>query len=332
MDGAGGALTGGPAWQDARRAALDHVLGLVAEAPCGDELVLRGSMSMLAWAPNLAREPGDIDWVVRPPAVTAYDEAYPFPYLDRLDPVQTWPEATHGAARNEIWTFEEFDTGGHRPRLPPEGLHWARPEELDPPSRPHLLVIDLVREDPVAYRGVTFQPDAATVDSTWGYSYDTTADGAGGARLHLPWRADGDLTGSIQLDFAYDERLPDAASLIAVPRLYGSPPTVVWGATPQLSLLWKLQWLCVDHETYGSCQGKDLFDAVLLAELNGVTLSGRLVSELLHRVPRPENLRPDAILRWQVDGPTVPDETTTDWLERLASAVGAMPALMSRIS
>lgn len=327
MNGAAGGSTGGPAWRASRRAALDHVLGLVAEAPCGDELVLRGSMSMLAWAPDQAREPRDIDWVVRPPVAPEYDESHPFPYLDRLDPVQTWAEAAHGAARNEIWTFEGFDTGGHRPRLPPEGLHWARP---DPPSRPHLLVADLVRENPVASRGVTFQADAVTVDSTWGYSYDTT-EGAGGARLDLPWRADPDMAGSIQLDFAYDERLPEAASLIAVPRQDMSPPTVVWAATPQLSLLWKLQWLSVDQETYGSCQGKDLFDAVVLAELDGVALSGVLACELLRRVPRPESLRPEAILRWQVDRSTGPAGATTAWRERLARAVSRMPDLMSRI-
>lgn len=319
---------GGPAWRAAQRAALDHVLGLVADAPVGDELVLRGSMAMLAWAPDAAREPGDIDWVVRPSAVLSFDRWHPFPYVDRLTPVQTWAEAVHGAARNEIWTFEEFDTGGHRPRLPPEGLHWVHPEEIDPPSRPHLALVELVERNPVAPGGVVFD-DEATVDSTWGYSYEVE-DGAGGARIHLPWCTDGDLTGSVQLDFAYDERLPEAASLIAVPRLDGLPPTAVWAATPHLSLLWKLQWLSLDHDTYGFCQGKDLVDAVLLAELDGVRLSGRLVGELLSRVPR-GSLRPAAMRRWRVDWSIGPESGRAGWLDRLAAAVEAMPELTARL-
>lgn len=38
--------------------------------------------------------------------------------------------------------------------------------------------------------------------------------------------------------------------------------TVVQGATPELSLAWKLMWLVNDMHA----QGKDLYDAVLLAE------------------------------------------------------------------
>jgi hypothetical protein len=40
------------------RLALDHILGLVAGAPCGESLILRGSMTMLAWAGDRARPPG----------------------------------------------------------------------------------------------------------------------------------------------------------------------------------------------------------------------------------------------------------------------------------
>src|SRR6266540_690547 len=112
----------------AHRAALDHVLALTAQASCVERLVLRGGMTMLAWVRG-AREPADLDWVVRPVAAVPLDDLDPYPYVDRIDPVQHWPEAAHGAARNQLWTFEDFDTGGHRPRVPPEGLNWGAGED-----------------------------------------------------------------------------------------------------------------------------------------------------------------------------------------------------------
>jgi hypothetical protein len=51
---------------------------------------------------------------------------------------------------------------------------------------------------------------------------------------------------------------------------------VVLGATPELSLAWKLMWLLTD--VHG--QGKDLYDAVLLAERHP------LAYDLLHEVFR----------------------------------------------
>jgi hypothetical protein len=40
------------------RIALDHVLALISASTHVDNLVLRGSMAMLAWVPGHAREPG----------------------------------------------------------------------------------------------------------------------------------------------------------------------------------------------------------------------------------------------------------------------------------
>ncbi|MER7679819.1 hypothetical protein [Streptomyces sp. NPDC096934] len=64
----------------------------------------------------------------------------------------------------------------------------------------------------------------------------------------LPW-VPPELPGShVQLDFVYNEQLPGN--------------TVVQAATPELSLAWKLMWPSNDMHA----QGKDLHDAVLLAE------------------------------------------------------------------
>ncbi|MFD0974326.1 nucleotidyl transferase AbiEii/AbiGii toxin family protein [Plantactinospora endophytica] len=319
----------------ARRAVLDHVLALVGAAACGDSLVLRGSMTMRSWVGDQAREPGDLDWVVLPGAPVPLDDLDPHPYLNRLDQVRLWPEAVHGVPRDEPWMFEDFDTGGLPVRLPPEGLNWVDAEETAALPSPHQDVVELLHRHPEIPGGIRVDPDAITVDNTWSYSYDSgyffgqpDGDGPGGTRLVVPWRVGDSLAGTVQLDFAHDERLPEPPELLAVPRQDGGdPPTVVWAATRELSLAWKLQWLCTDQAADGRSAGKDLYDAVLLAELPDVRLSARLRRTLLRRVPDPELLRPAAIQGWTVDWPAFrrghpsvgPDPAP--WLDRLAATL-----------
>ena len=88
----------------AHRAALDHVLRLVAAAECGESLVLRGSMAMLAWIGDGARPPRDLDWIVRASQATPIDDLDPYPYVSQLDAARMWPEVAHGAGRSKIWT------------------------------------------------------------------------------------------------------------------------------------------------------------------------------------------------------------------------------------
>ncbi|MET9613695.1 nucleotidyl transferase AbiEii/AbiGii toxin family protein [Kitasatospora indigofera] len=89
--------TGGPN-QAVRRAVLDRVPALIAHAPWSEQLVLRGSAAMLAWAGAAPRPPGDLDFVVLPLLGTPVDRLDPYPYLDRIGRVQQWPEAAGGAA------------------------------------------------------------------------------------------------------------------------------------------------------------------------------------------------------------------------------------------
>jgi hypothetical protein len=292
------------------RRALDHVLRIVAGAPCGESLVLRGSMTMLAWAGDRARPPGDLDWVVRPLAARPVDDLDPYPFVADLDPVRLWPEVAHGAGHYRIWTFEDLDTGGFKPRVPPEGLRWLEPEDLEFEVRPHSEVLDLVHDRPRMDDGLEFDPEAAQVDANWSYAYES--DG-GGVRVTLPWR-DGDERGSVQLDFAYDEELPCPPTFAAVPRADGGPPTVVWSATRELSLAWKVRWLSADRASEGRVAGKDLYDAVLLAELDGLRLPGRLRREIRQAIPDPDGVR-----EWAVDWDLAGDPR--DWLERLARAL-----------
>lgn len=72
----------------------------------------------------------------------------------------------------------------------------------------------------------------------------------------LPWAAPGLPGGQVQLDFVFNEPLRRRPSRW---RWRGSR---CWALGRELSLAWKLMWLVGDMYP----QGKDLYDAVLLAE------------------------------------------------------------------
>jgi hypothetical protein len=299
-----------------RRAALDHVLRLVAASELSDVLVLRGSMTMLAFAPGAARDPGDLDFVLLPPEGVAVDERDPYPYVDSRAWAQWWPEAAHGALRHAFWGEEEhFDTGGMHPRVPPEGLSWvAGPDDL---PTAHHDVLHLIEKHPDA-GPVRLLAARCHVDTRGEY---VEYAGPPGIRLTVPWEGDGD-TGFTQLDFAYDERLPRPPEALAVPCLSG-PPTPVWAASRALSLAWKLQWLHMDQRDRGVAQYKDLYDAVLLAEAPSAVLDFGLLRRLFGDDPPGAALRPAAVTRWRVEGANDPValEDPVPLLARLASAV-----------
>ncbi|GAA1960593.1 nucleotidyl transferase AbiEii/AbiGii toxin family protein [Kitasatospora viridis] len=103
---------------------------------------------------------------------------------------------------------------------------------------------------------VRFEAAAAAVDDIWTY------DRVPGVRMVLPWTA-GELPGgTVQIDFVFTEPLPLPPEPIAIPSATGDRAAVLHAATPELSLAWKLMWLLTDDYP----QGKDLYDAVLLAE------------------------------------------------------------------
>ncbi|WUO94219.1 nucleotidyl transferase AbiEii/AbiGii toxin family protein [Streptomyces sp. NBC_00273] len=98
-----------------------------------------------------------------------------------------------------------------------------------------------------------------------------TYDRVPGRRMVLPWSVPGLPDGQVQLDFVFNEPLPvppEPAELAC--------GAVVLAATPALSLAWKVLWLISDRHP----QGKDLYDAVLLAERH------RLPNALLQEVFR----------------------------------------------
>lgn len=320
---------------EAHRAALDHVLALVAGAEWGAGLVLRGSMTLQAWVGEQARPPADLDWIA--PGLLAADfpdPLDPFPYVDDITWVQQWPEAFAGAAEYQMWAEEEFATFGSRPVLPPEGLRWMQAEEgwmqADKDNPPAILtdLVETIRTDPHAGGGVVLDADAAAPDREWGYSYDDMP----GVRIRVPWHAEGLKSGAIQLDFAAEETLPDERVWTAIPRGDGGPPTPVITASRELSLAWKLLWLRTDSMEKDRVAGKDLYDAVVLAECPQTHLTPRLLRRVLgdyaHGFGR------ETIRRWRVDWDEFAvthwacyemdiDLDPNRWLERLAHAFSA---------
>ncbi|MFF0683478.1 nucleotidyl transferase AbiEii/AbiGii toxin family protein [Streptomyces tendae] len=112
---------------------------------------------------------------------------------------------------------------------------------------------------------VGISAQGTVVEDIWTY------DRVPGLRTVLPWGAPGLPGGHVQLDFVFGERLPEPPEPVEL-----SGGAVLYAATPGLSLAWKLLWLI--NDAYG--QGKDLYDAVLLAERHPLS------RDLLHEVFR----------------------------------------------
>ncbi|WP_229886550.1 nucleotidyl transferase AbiEii/AbiGii toxin family protein [Streptomyces subrutilus] len=84
-----------------------------------------------------------------------------------------------------------------------------------------------------------------------------TYDRAPGRRMVPSRSVPGPSAGQVRLDFVFDEHLTVGPEPVAL-----GCGAVVLAATPALSLAWKLLWIVSD----GHPQGKDLYDAALLAE------------------------------------------------------------------
>jgi Nucleotidyl transferase AbiEii toxin, Type IV TA system len=170
---------------------------------------------------------------------------------------------------------------------------------------------------------IRFAAAQAKGDDIWTY------DRVPGRRLMLPWQAEGTPGGWVQLDFVFGEVLPEPPERAAVTAGSGRRPGAsLPAASKRLSLAWKLVWLITDMHP----QGKDLYDAVLLAE--DTELEYQLLRDALvhadgqywgRRPFRLENLAglDDIRVGWghfQAEYPSV-DGAGEDWLLRLCEAL-----------
>jgi hypothetical protein len=249
-------------WRVARREVMWRLLDIVSGTEWAGNLVLRGSLSLKATIGAEAREPGDIDWVVRP-ADLRMDQPKAHWIMDGiLQAVSANPSSrtakidASGISRNDIWTY-------------------AR---------------------------------------------------APGHRIAFPWSCGSLPSALVQMDFVFEQKLhvPPSVGL----KLGDLPEVPVLAASNEESLAWKLLWLFSDVYP----QGKDLYDAVLLAERTA--LQSSLLKTVLedgdcwkqNRITEAfpfESRRQHQPVDWENFRRECPwvEGTCEDWIARLRNAI-----------
>ncbi|MEW6736984.1 MAG: nucleotidyl transferase AbiEii/AbiGii toxin family protein [Acidobacteriota bacterium] len=176
----------------------------------------------------------------------------------------------------------------------PGDIDWVfKPADikLNDPMAKNLIdsLIQMVSDYPRAGKGVLIT-NKITMDDIWTY------ERAAGRRIIFPWRADGLPLGYVQIDLVFNEEIFTDPIEVTIPSPAGGG-TTVWAASKELSLAWKILWL----ETDSYPQGKDLYDATLLAEQTFLPLD--LLYQVLYSIEWHEQIEilPDFPLKWQVD-------------------------------
>ncbi len=232
-------------WLDARQQVIDLLLQLIQASHWNEHLVLRGSLLLKAWIGDIAREPGDIDWVFRPENIKPDD--------NRLSSERLFDELFQMFVMNKKIGNINID------------------------------VLNISTDDIWTYHRVE------------------------GRRIVIPWQTEGLPAGTLQMDVVFGERLFIEPILTSIPtRLGGNIP--IWSASKELSLAWKLLWL----ETDMYPQGKDLYDATLLAEQT------QLPFELLRQVLESSEDWLDCLqwvtdFSWKSGYPWLSKPTNIDW-------------------
>lgn len=290
-------------WRTARRAAIDHVLALISECWWSDELVLRGSYTLQAWLGDPAREPADLDWVV----VENTDDSH------------------------DVWQYG--DLADLDRKLPVLELCADADDSYEDAWYVDLLA--RIKERPQAPGGVVLDADDACMDgldSAWYYHN-------WGVRVAIPWQAPGVPPGKLLMDFSWEplatELLETAALPVGGGGRGGRRVAVVRTPTRELALAWKLLWQQIEsdeHDHDRGARGKDLYDAVLLAEDSRTNLTTSLFSEIASDFQDGQysSVGPDDIRGWTVDWDAFQNEhpwvagSAQDWQERLFSALTSM--------
>lgn len=163
-------------------------------------------------------------------------------------------------------------------------------------------------------------------DDIWMY------EKAPGKRLIIPWECeDSTLSGTVQMDLVFEETMPSEPVLINIAPP-DEPAIQIMAASAEQSLAWKLVWL--ETDCYG--QGKDLYDAVLLAD--HTTLDAKLLRQTFEvsdtwtaQCPNPvDRFDADAILNWHIEWedfkkeyPQIPG-TQEEWKYRLITGLDSL--------
>jgi hypothetical protein len=171
-------------------------------------------------------------------------------------------------------------------------------------------------------------PGRAAWDDIWTY------DRAPGRRLVMPWSSPGLPPGFVQMDFVFNATLWDDPVPLRLGEGDDADSPTIRAASPELSLAWKIQWL--ESDSYP--QGKDLHDAVLLAERFRPRLE-LLDLAIAEARGKWSEYGPDLPLHWTVDWEEFVGEypwvggDASDWKQRLTAALSPCfldPALPAR--
>lgn len=195
---------------------------------------------------------------------------------------------------------------------------------MDDPSSTNLLrsVERSLRGSMGAWQMPFIIPDELFVmESIWCYEKSP------GKRLIVPWTCeDPSQNGTIQMDFVFGEQMPSEPTTIAFESEPGNR-VELQAATPAQSLAWKLLWL----ETDMHCQGKDLYDAVLLAESTSL---GKEIFARTFEIADPkedwQRFTANCIRKWHVEWEHFHDEypqiqgSVNDWKNRLIAALSPL--------
>jgi hypothetical protein len=163
-------------------------------------------------------------------------------------------------------------------------------------------LIQLVKRSP-QIGNVSIDSTKIATDAIWTY------ERADGRRIVFPWQADGIPAGTLQMDIVFGETLFAEPILTLIPTPTRSEQNVLmWSVSQELSLAWKLLWLETDRYP----QGKDLYDATLLAEQT------YLPFELLRQVLESREDWKDDIkyikdFSWKSGYPWLQDPRYIDW-------------------
>lgn len=160
------------------------------------------------------------------------------------------------------------------------------------------------------------QPHSAVSADIWTY------ERAQGRRLVIPWRVPDLPAGSVQVDVVFGEPVQEPPQRVSVATELGGELSVR-AATPGQSLAWKLLWLVTDMHS----QGKDLYDATLLAE--STFLPRRLLEATFHAAgeTRPLVSANELVRRWTTEWGWFQNEypwvsgTEEEWRDRLERAL-----------
>jgi hypothetical protein len=137
--------------------------------------------------------------------------------------------------------------------------------------------------------GIRLFTNGNIVDDIWTY------ERAPGKRVIVGWQADNLPPGTVQIDFVFGEPLPDNPEPIEYFTADGELVKLL-AAGREASLIWKLVWLATDIYP----QGKDLYDAVLLAR-TVVPRLDKLDAALLAQDNRADPWTPETPHEWAID-------------------------------